>query len=172
MEYLLCQKKIYNLVLNILNNCRIVWIVNFFNCKLNFVSFKFNGAKSDPANYRPISLTCLCCKIMEHVVLSHIAKHLNANSILLDSQHGFREKLSTVTRLITSCHDWASTLQSRGQTNVVLLDFSKAFVPHHHLSAKLSYYGIRGPTLEWIRSFLNNRFRAVSVNGSHSSWGK
>ena len=37
------------------------------------------GPKSDPSNYRPISLTCLCCKIMEHVVLSHIAKHLNTN---------------------------------------------------------------------------------------------
>ena len=30
------------------------------------------GAKSDPANYRPISLTCLCCKILEHIVLSHM----------------------------------------------------------------------------------------------------
>ena len=87
------------------------------------------------------SLTCLCCKIMEHVVLSHIAKHLNANSILLDSQHGFREKLSIVTQFITWCHDWASTIQSRGQTDVVLLAFSKAFdkVPHHRLSAKINY---------------------------------
>ena len=30
-----------------------------------------SGAKTDPSNYRPISLTCLCCKIMEHIVLSH-----------------------------------------------------------------------------------------------------
>ena len=132
------------------------------------------GPKSDPANYRPISLTCLCCKVMEHIVLSHIAKHLSANKILLDSQHGFRQRLSTVTQLITSTHDWASTLQHRGQTDVILLDFSKAFdkVPHLRLSAKLNHYGIRGQTLDWIRSFLDNRTQAVSVNGTHSSWGK
>ena len=35
-----------------------------------------SGSKADPSNYRPISLTCLCCKIMEHIVLSHMAKHL------------------------------------------------------------------------------------------------
>ena len=132
------------------------------------------GPKSDPADYRPISLTCLCCKVMEHIVLSHIAKHLSANKILLDSQHGFRQRLFTVTQLITLTHDWASTLQHRGQTDVILLDFSKAFdkVPHLRLSAKLNHYGIRDQTLDWIRSFLDNRTRAVSVNGTHSSWGK
>ena len=130
------------------------------------------GEKSDPANYRPISLTCLCCKIQEHIVLSHVAKHLSQHKILLDSQHGFRERLSTVTQLLTSIHDWATTLEHRGQTDVILLDFSKAFdrVSHPHLSAKLDFYGIRGQTLTWINAFLNNRTQAVSVNGQHSSW--
>ena len=85
------------------------------------------GSKSDPANYRPISLTCLCYKVMEHIVLSHIAKHLSANNILLESQHGFREKLSSVTQLISSCRDWTTTIQSRYQVDVVFLDLSKAF---------------------------------------------
>lgn len=130
------------------------------------------GIKSDPANYRPISLTCLCCKIQEHIVLSHMAKHLSQHNILLDSQHGFRECLSTVTQLITSVHDWATTLEHRGQTDVILLDFSKAFdkVSHQHLSAKLTFYGIRGSTLAWINAFLAGRRQAVSVNGQHSSW--
>ena len=130
------------------------------------------GPKSDPSNYRPISLTCICCKTMEHVVLSHIAKHLNTHNIILDSQHGFRERLSTVTQLLTSTHDWASTLEHRGQTDAVLLDFSKAFdtVPHLRLSAKLNYYGIRGPTLSWVESFLSGRSQSVTVNGTCSSW--
>jgi len=111
---------------------------------------------------------------MEHVVLSHMAKHLADNCILLDSQHGFREKLSTTTQLISSVHDWATTLNNRGQTDLVLLDFSKAFdlVPHHRLAVKLAFYGIRGPTLRWITAFLNGRKQAVSVNGSLSSWEK
>ena len=53
------------------------------------------GTKSDPANYRPISLTCICCKVLEHIVLSHMAKHLSHHHIILDSQHGFRERLSS-----------------------------------------------------------------------------
>ena len=69
-------------------------------------------------------------------------------------------------------HTPTSTLQHRGQSDVILLDFSKAFdtVPHLRLSAKLSYYGIRGPTLSWIDSFLSGRIQSVSVNGTHSSW--
>ena len=62
-----------------------------------------------------------------HVVLSHMAKHLAAYNILFDSQHGFREKLSTQTQLITSVHDWGTTLNNHGQCDLVLLDFSKAF---------------------------------------------
>ena len=41
------------------------------------------GPKWDPGNYRPISLTCLVCKVMEHAVLSHMAKHLAAYNIYL-----------------------------------------------------------------------------------------
>ena len=102
-----------------------------------------------------------------------MAKHLSLHNIILDSQHGFRERLSTVTQLLTSVHDWATTLEQRGQVDVILLDFSKAFdkVSHLHLSAKLDFYGIRGSILRWIDAFLSGRQQAVSVNGKHSSWG-
>ena len=131
-----------------------------------------NGPKSDPANYRPISLTCISCKICEHIVLSHVAKHLNSNKIILDDQHGFRERLSTITQLINCTNDWVESLNRRSQTDVILLDFSKAFdrVPHHLLLAKLSYYGIRNNTFGWINAFLSHRRQSVSVNGTHSSW--
>ena len=68
------------------------------------------GPKTDPGNYRPISLTCLCCKIMEHIILSHISKHLASSNILLNNQHGFREHLSTTTQLISATDDWVSSL--------------------------------------------------------------
>ena len=78
-----------------------------------------------------------------------------------------------MTQLISSCQDWSTTIQSRGQDNVVFLDFSKALdkVPHRRLSVKLSYYSINGSTLTWINDFLRNRVQAVSVNASHSTWG-
>ena len=136
-----------------------------------------SGSKADPSNFRPISLTCISCKIMEHIVLSHMAKHLNKNNILISDQHGFRECLSTVTQLINSTNDWSETINKCGQTDVVLLDFSmldfsKGFdkVCHQHLSANLHHYGIRGNTLNWINSFLSDRKQVVSVNGSYSTW--
>ena len=130
------------------------------------------GDKGNPGNYRPISLTCICCKIMEHIILSHISKHLASNNILIDEQHGFRQKLSTTTQLITTTNDWALSLQCRAQTDVIFLDFQKAFdrVSHTHLQTKLQFYGITGDTLLWIMSLLTNRHQAVVVNGSQSSW--
>ena len=110
---------------------------------------------------------------MEHIVLSHIAKNLRANNILLDSQQGFLEKQSSVTKLISFCHDLVTTIQSRNQVDEVFLDFSKDFdrAPHLLLSAKLSHYDINGSTLTWIKDFPRNRVQAVSVNASHSTRG-
>ena len=47
------------------------------------------GSRSDPGNYRPVSLTCICCKILEHIVYSSISKHLQNHEVLCDGQHGF-----------------------------------------------------------------------------------
>ena len=93
--------------------------------------------------------------------------------IQLFSQHRICEKLSSVTQLISSCNYWTTTIQSRGQVVVVFLDFSKALdkVPHRRLSVIFSYNGINGPTLKWMNDFQRNRVQAVSVNGSHSTWG-
>jgi hypothetical protein len=47
------------------------------------------GQKYKAENYRPISLTCVCCKIFEHIVTSHIMKHAERSNILYPLQHGF-----------------------------------------------------------------------------------
>lgn len=59
-----------------------------------------SGNTSFPSNYRPISLTCTCCKILEHIILKSIAQFVEANNILHPYQHGFRTGLSTVTQLV------------------------------------------------------------------------
>ena len=108
---------------------------------------------------------------MEHIVLSHVWKHLNRNNIILPHQHGFRSGLSCETQLAEAVHDWAASMNKCHQTDLILLDFSKAFdcVPHQRLLHKLQYYGISGPTLYWVKSFLSNRTQHVSINGSHSA---
>ena len=55
--------------------------------------FKKAG-KPCPASYRPISLICLLCKLLEHIITSNLVKHLDRNSILYELQHGFRAKRS------------------------------------------------------------------------------
>ena len=61
-------------------------------------------------------------------------------------------------------------LKSKTQTDVVVLDFSKAFgvVPHQRLLHKHDHYGIRRTTLNWIQNFLTNRTQKVVVDGSSS----
>jgi hypothetical protein len=140
--------------------------------KANVTGIYKKGTKSNPENYRPVSLTCISCKIMEHIVLSHMSKHLAANNIIVENQHGFRQKRSCETQLIEAVHDWAECLNRSGQTDVLMLDFSKAFdkVPHHRLAAKLHHCGIRGRTLKWIQGFLADRKQRVNINGQCSSW--
>ena len=52
------------------------------------------GEKYNAANYRPVSLTSICCKTLEHIIVSNINKHLAFESILADCQHGFRSQRS------------------------------------------------------------------------------
>ena len=128
------------------------------------------GQRYDPANYRPVSLTCLCCKTLEHIIVSSVMKHVDSHKILTDCQHGFRARRSCETQLVTLTHDLASSLDSGIQTDMVVLDFSKAFdrVPHQRLMRKLHHYGIRGSTHHWIASFLSGRTQRVVVEGSSS----
>ena len=58
------------------------------------------GDRTNPDNYRPVSLTSQVCNVMETILRRHIIEHLNANNILSDRQHGFREKRSCLTNLL------------------------------------------------------------------------
>ena len=95
--------------------------------------------------------------------MKSILKHNNLN----DAQHGFREKRSFETQLVTLVHNLATGMAGSGQVNMILLDFSKAFdkVDHRLLLLKLQRYGINGNYLKWIASFLENREQFVLVDG-------
>ena len=125
------------------------------------------GLKHMASNYRPVSLTSVACKVLEHIVHSNIMQYLDQNSILTVKQHGFRKKQSTVTQLVATIQGIASSLHSgKDQAHMVLLDFSKAFdkVPHQLLLYKLNYYGVRKDTLDWISSFLGHRKQQVLLD--------
>ena len=121
-----------------------------------YLFFK-KGDRSSPANYRPISLSSVVCKTLEHIISSNIYCYLSRFNILADEQHGFRSRRSCETQLVETVNDFATTLNESGQIDAIFLDMSKAFdtVPINRLCTELSHYGIR--TLEWIKNFLKNR---------------
>ena len=128
------------------------------------------GARHYAANYRPVSLTSLCCKLLEHAIVSNMVKHLEKHDILNDCQHGFRAKRSCELQILTLYHEMAASLDKKTQTDMVILDFSKAFdrVPHQRLLKKTHHYGIRDNTFQWIASFLSHRTQQVLVEGQSS----
>ena len=128
--------------------------------------------RSLACNYRPVSLTCVPCKLLEHIVCSNIMAHLDEYKLLSDRQHAFRKGHSCETQLTTVINDWAKILDNRGQVDTFILDFEKAFdtPPHELLKSKLFRYGIGGKTLKWIDSFLCFRQQRVVVNGVKSDW--
>ena len=128
------------------------------------------GDRFKASNYRPVSLTSQCCKIQEHIITSNILRHLEEHDILTDCQHGFRARHSCETQLVTLVHEFSEAIDRGRQTNMIILDFSKAFdcVPHLRLLPKIHHYGIRGSTYNWIRSFLQNRNQQVVVDRATS----
>ena len=129
------------------------------------------GDTSLASNYRPISLTCILCKVLEHIITTNIVSHMDKYNLLYDLQHGFRSKRSCETQLVTLIEDLMRNCTAGSQTDLVLLDFSKAFdkVSHQKLLLKLHRYGIRGPTLRWIQAFLSDRTQTVVLENEKSN---
>jgi len=85
------------------------------------------GCSGDPNNYRPISLTTNCCKVMERIINSEMLNFLVlSENLITKQQHGFIQKRTTCTNLLENIHDWILNLQARRNTDVIHFDFKKA----------------------------------------------
>ena len=130
------------------------------DCRTANVTVIFRkGEKYKASNYRPVSLTSLCCKIQEHIVTRNVLKQMDEHETLTDCQHGFRARRSCETQLLTLAHELIQGLDKKYQHDLIISGFSKAFgrVPHERLLKKLEQYGIRDNVHRWIRSFLTHR---------------
>ena len=85
------------------------------------------GSKSDASNHRPIALTSVLCTHCEHILHSTILTHLANLKILSNAQHGFRKRRSCDTQLLVALNNFARGLEEKIQTNIIFLDFAKAF---------------------------------------------
>ena len=139
--------------------------------KANITPIFKKGSKHLPVNYRPISLTAVPCKILEHIIFHDIMAHLESENILVKNQHGFRKKLLCEIQVITLIEEISRSLDSGQQSDPIIMDFSKAFdvVPHRRLLCKLDYYGIRGNLKNWLTTWLTCRGQTVVVDGISSN---
>jgi Reverse transcriptase (RNA-dependent DNA polymerase)/Endonuclease-reverse transcriptase len=130
------------------------------------------GNSSDPNNYRPISLTCVCCKIFETIVKNHLIEYLLTNSIISKAQHGFISNHSTSTNLLESLNDWTKLLEQKKLVKVLYIDFEKAFdkVSVPKLLLKLKAVGITGLLFKCIESFLSDRKQCVQIEAAQSRY--
>ena len=96
--------------------------------------------------------------------------HLNSFDILVDAHHGFRPGRSCETQLINTVEHLARSVNDRNQTDLLILDSSKAFdkIAHKRLLLKLEFYGIRGLVLAWIKAWLIGRTQQVALEGEFS----
>ncbi len=131
------------------------------------------GNRQKPNNYRPVSLTCISCKILESIVKDHIVLHMKRNNLFSKSQFGFLKGRSTTYQLLIAIDKWTEILDSGGNVDTIYFDFMKAFdtVSHVKLLQKLPAYGFNKEMIDWIGSFLEDRRQRVIVNGTESSWG-
>jgi hypothetical protein len=135
--------------------------------KATVIPIHKGGNRSLVTNYRPVSLTSVVCKEMEHVIASYLWQVWNKNDWLYEGQHGFRPGYSCESQVIMVCQDIADYLDNREMIDTIIIDFSKAFdlVLHGWLLTKIANSGVDSRVVVWIREFLLGRMQRVRVGG-------
>ena len=98
--------------------------------------------------------------------------HADTHDILYPLQHGFRKFRSCESQLLEFIDDVTKNIENSLQTEILIMDFSKAFdkVSHNLLVHKLHHYGIQADIKRWIKSFLQSRTQAVVLEGVTSDY--
>jgi hypothetical protein len=120
------------------------------------------------SNYRPVSLTCILCKIYEKFIRTHILNFIRDK--IVSSQHGFIQGKSTLSNLLESIDFINEFLSDDNYADILYLDFSKAFdtVSHYRLLIKMQNFGISENIINIVRDFLADRTMKVKVGSVFS----
>ena len=124
--------------------------------------------KTNPSNYRPISLLTSFSKVFEKALYVKLTEHINNNDILVGQQFGFRKRLATEDAVFKLIHEILSALNNRVMVVSILYDLETAFdsVNHSLLIKKLPNSGTTGKSRLLLESYLLNRYQRVQLDNS------
>ena len=124
------------------------------------------GDKTDPLNYRPISILPTVSKIFERHVNQHLMGFLNKYKLIHENQSGFRQKHSCQTALVKLVDQWLSCIDKGDIVGTLFVDFRKAFdlVGHSILIEKLALCRLSPISLKWFQSYMSFRKQAITCD--------
>ena len=127
--------------------------------------YKGKGSKSDPDNYRPVSVLPVIARVIEKLIHEQLFAYFNHKN-----QSEFRPKYSNQSALLNTTNQWLLNIDNRNFNLAVFLDLRKAFdtVDHDVLIQKLEYYGTQGIELQWFKSYIGGRQQYCSINNHDS----
>ena len=131
-----------------------------------------SGDKSDPSNFRPISILPILSQPIEKHTNQHFIEHFLVNDLFCQKQSGFRPNHSCPTALTELIDTWLSEININQVCGALLIDFAKDFdvINHDLLLRNLTLYGLSANTLSLICSFLNSRLQKDSLKEKQSDF--
>ena len=139
--------------------------------KVKVVPLPKSTDKTNPTNYRPISLLSVLSKLLEKHVHIYLNDYLEKRQLLHPFQSGFRRKYSCNIALARLTNSWLTAMNKSEVSGVVFLDLKKAFdlVDHDILLKKLAICLKSQVLYHFFKSYLHNRTQCVLLHGSYSS---
>ena len=127
-----------------------------------------SGDKTDVRNYRPITILSVFPKIFDLIVFNKISAHIHSQ--IIDKQHGFMPKRSTVTNLSIFVEHVIQSFALNSETHAIYMDIVKAFdsVNFDLLLIKLRAFGLNEGMIKWFRSYLYGRKQRVKIRNFRS----
>jgi hypothetical protein len=134
--------------------------------------WKQKGNKSDPGNYRPVSVLPILGRTLEKAIANQLNAYCEDREVIPPQQFGFRKNSSCESALIRATDDWMGAIDEGKYVGALLVDLSKAFdtVPHQQLLNNLREIGCSTSTLQWFHSYLTGRLQRVIQKPEVTSW--
>ncbi|KAJ2949688.1 hypothetical protein O0L34_g15619 [Tuta absoluta] len=126
--------------------------------------YKGKGSKSEMKSYRPISLVPVFSKVIEVGINRCLLSFWASRNVMSERQFAYRPGRSTTDLVREVIRGVLSARETKHYVAIICCDLSRAFdtADHHLIQKKLDHYGIRGPALRLIMSFMQDRAQVVT----------